>query len=104
VTRPNSEDPAPEGFFGRPDVDWCWSLYLTGLPPALVVTAGLDPLCEDGAVYAARLREAGIPAELVRFAEMPHGFFSPAGALDEAEEAQLAVVRALQEASRAGRV
>jgi acetyl esterase len=112
-------DPAPDGFFGRPDVDWCWSHYLerptdgesplasplrepdlSGLPRALVVTAGLDPLCEEGARYAARLREAGIPAELIRFAEVPHGFFSQAGVLDEAEQAQLAVVHALQEVFR----
>ena len=112
-------DPTPDGFFGRPDVDWCWSHYLerstdgespfasplrepdlSGLPRALVVTAGLDPLSEEGALYEARLREAGVPAELIRFAEMPHGFFSLAGVLDEAEEAQRAVVRALQEVFR----
>ena len=112
-------DPAPDGFFGAPDVHWCWSHYLerstdgespfasplrepdlSGLPRALVVTAGLDPLCEEGALYEARLREAGIPSELIRFPEMPHGFFSLADVLDEAEEAQLAVVRALQEVFR----
>ena len=45
-----------------------------GLPPALVVVAGLDPLLDEGVAYAANLREAGIEAELAEVPDHPHGF------------------------------
>ena len=47
---------------------------LTGLPPALVVLGGCDLLRDEGRLYAARLREAGVDAEDVCYPGQPHGF------------------------------
>ena len=46
-----------------------------GLPPAVIVVAGHDPLCEEGIVYAERLRAAGVPVQVRWFEDMFHPFF-----------------------------
>jgi acetyl esterase len=47
-------------------------------PPTLVVTAGFDPLRDEGAAYAKRLKGAGIQTEYLEFGDMIHGFFNQA--------------------------
>ena len=47
---------------------------LEGLAPAMLVTAGFDPLCDEGEAYARRLRRAGVPCTLRRHPGAVHGF------------------------------
>ncbi|MEH1165931.1 alpha/beta hydrolase [Micromonospora sp. CPCC 205539] len=61
---------------------------LSGLPPALVVTAELDPLCAEGQRYAERLGAAGVPTELAHYPGMIHGFFAMPGAFADGRRAQ----------------
>src|SRR5471032_657829 len=55
---------------------------LSGLPPALVLTAGYDPLRDEGRAYAWRLQQDGTVADLVEFGGMLHGFLSSPMLLD----------------------
>lgn len=66
----------------------------SGLPPALVVLAGLDPLRDSGAEYAERLAAAGVPVRVVEFHRMPHGFLGFPYLARSARPALRAVVEA----------
>ncbi len=94
-----------EYFIGRKDVVWLKGNYLdqhtlasdprispiltedlSGLPPALVITAGYDPLCDEGKAYADRLAAAGAPVEHKCFETTIHGFMSFSGGIDAGKE------------------
>ena len=75
----------------RDDVDWRASPLLhenlRGLPPALVLTAGFDPLRDEGLQFADRLAAAGNRAACVCFERQIHGFILMGKVLDEANTA-----------------
>ncbi len=60
---------------------------LAGLPPALVITAGFDPLRDEGRQYADALSAAGNRAQYVCFERQIHGFVTMSKVIDEAESA-----------------
>ena len=57
---------------------------LAGLPPALVLTAGYDPLRDEGRHYADRLAQEGVAVHHVCFERQMHGFLGMGGVIDEA--------------------
>lgn len=59
----------------------------SSLPPAIIITAGFDPLRDEGAAYAAKLREAGIEVQYRCFENLIHGFINLTGVVDSAAHA-----------------
>jgi acetyl esterase len=57
-----------------PLVSVLYGTVAAATPPAHLVTAGFDPLRDEGERYAEKLRAAGVPVEAVREADLPHGF------------------------------
>lgn len=104
--RSRSHEMFDQGFLLiREDMDWFAAQYagpadrndprlsvlraegLDGVAPALVVTAGFDPLRDEGEAYAARLREAGVPVLVRRFPGLIHGFINLTGVSRTARDA-----------------
>jgi acetyl esterase len=60
---------------------------LSGLAPAVVVTAGFDPLTDQGECYAKRLKDAGVPVIYRCYDSLAHGFTAFTGAIPPADTA-----------------
>ncbi|HKW79102.1 MAG TPA: alpha/beta hydrolase [Candidatus Limnocylindria bacterium] len=105
-TRPSYENNATGAGLTRAAMEWFWGHYapdaakrdepyasplrakdVRALPPAIVVTAECDPLRDEGAAYAGRLREAGIAVTYLEYRGMVHGFMSWASAIPMAVKA-----------------
>jgi acetyl esterase len=65
-----------------PSVSPLFEVSLRELPPTLVITAGFDPLRDDGERYAAALRASGVDTTLSRYPGAIHGFFQMTGTLE----------------------
>ncbi|MET9699496.1 alpha/beta hydrolase [Streptomyces sp. NPDC006529] len=111
-----------EGYFlTAAHVRWFWEQYLgpggdgadplasplradlAGLPPAHVVTAGCDPLCDEGAAYVRALREAGTSAHEDHHPGMFHGFLALSGLLPAARHALDGVGEAIARTASSGK-
>lgn len=105
-TTPSHESCGSGFLLTREDMAWCRGHYLadpgddadprasplrqpdlSGLPPALVFTAGFDPLRDEGKQYADRLSQAGVKVFYREFDSLIHGFIGMRGALQAAARA-----------------
>jgi acetyl esterase len=71
----------------HPDVSPLRAEDLSGLPPALIVTAEFDPLCDEGEAFGERLRQANVPVTVTRYDGMIHGFFGMFPMIDKGKDA-----------------
>ena len=113
-----SHDRFAEGYLlTRPTMKWFYDQYLrgpadvddwrasplraadlSGVAPALVLTAGNDVLCDEGQAYARRLQEAGIAVQLRHFPDQIHGFLTMGKIIEAAQPALDDIAAALQAA------
>ena len=107
-----------EGFFlTRSEMAWYWEHYvpklddrwhphaspcqagdLSGLPPALVITAGCDVLRDEGETYARQLQSAGVTVKVSRYDGMIHGFVRRYPFFDQGKAAIDEIARELRTA------
>ena len=89
-------------YITRPEqnLDWRASPLLApshaGLPPAFVLTAGYDPLADEGRAYAEKLAQSGVDVSYRDYPDMVHGFLLFGGVLDTANAALAECCRQLR--------
>ena len=113
-----SHDRFAEGYLlTRPTMKWFYDQYLrgpadvddwrasplraadlSGVAPALVLTAGNDVLCDEGEAYAHRLEQNGVPVQLRQFPDQIHGFLTMGKIVRAAQPALEEVAAALRRA------
>ncbi len=98
-------------------MEWFWNLYLgepgngakpyasplraanfENLPPALVITAEYDPLHDEGAAYASKLKEAGVKVKHSDYKGTIHGFFTLGHILSQGKNVMKEICGELREA------
>lgn len=84
-------DPRVSPILGTPE-------SVRGVPPALVITAGFDPLRDEGAAYVERLSDEGIEVNHLHYPDQIHGFFTQLALMGDARSAQAAASQALSDA------
>ncbi|GGE48679.1 putative lipase/esterase [Marinicauda pacifica] len=96
-------------------LDWCWSAYrgdqavdrdprfdlrsadLSKLPPSLIVTAGHDPLRDEGLELIERMKAAGVTVAARHYPDMIHGFAALPGGAARAQDAVSAMASHLRD-------
>jgi acetyl esterase len=73
----------------HPDLSVIGAPELSRVAPAIVITAGFDPLRDEGEAYAVRLRQAGVPVLARRYPGLIHGFATMVGVSRSARDAVL---------------
>ncbi len=79
-----------------PRLDLVNKADLKNLPPTTIITAQIDPLRDDGAMLAAKLKEAGVPVNHTDYQGVTHEFFGMAAVVADAKAAQDVAVKDLQ--------
>jgi acetyl esterase len=75
---------------------------LAGLPPALVIGAGRDPLRDDARAYAERLSGAGVDVTHVEYADTVHAFLNFCGVLSAGRHAIRLIAEDLAQTFKTG--
>jgi acetyl esterase len=70
---------------------------LSGLPPAIVITAEFDPLRDEGEAYAHRLDGFDVPTTTIRYDGVVHGFLGMREIVPEADAAMAAIAGFLRD-------
>jgi len=114
--RPSYHENGEGYLLSRRGMQWFWDQYvpdldqrheayasplraarLDGLPPALVQTAGYDPLRDEGEAYAEALKAAGVAVRATRYEGLIHGFFGMQDAIPATRPALQEAITALRE-------
>ena len=113
---PSYGEHADSPLLSAADMAWFWDLYLrspvdranpyvdltapvdrSGLPPAVLLTAGHDVLRDEGAAHARRLDEAGVPTAHDHYPSLAHGFLSLTDDVAAADAAMDALARRVRD-------